>query len=233
MRILTWNTWKNTPPYRARLAVLAREMAAVRPDLVLLQEAFAGGGCDTAAFLAEALGLHCAAAPARRKPRLGEDGSLVDSTNGLAILSRQAACGHRVIALPPHRDDPDRIAQVAVIEGLLVVNLHLTHLADGDDLRRDQVAHLLTHLAPGVPTVLGGDLNAEAGDPAVAALLGAGFRDLAADRPDPTIDGRRIDFLMARALSPAAVETRLIGTTEPGGPAGSDHAGVLAELTGL
>lgn len=230
MRILTWNTWKNTPPYRPRLAVLGEAMAELRPDIVLLQEVFVGGGQDTAALLADGLGLRCLAAPARAKPRVGEAGRLVDSTNGLAILSRQAASEHRVIALPPHPDDPDRSAQVAVIEGLVVVNLHLSHLADGDGLRRDQVAHLLTHLAPGAPTVLGGDLNAEAGDPAVAALLEAGFRDLAAERPDPTIDGRRIDFLMTRALRLVSARTRLVGAEPAGDVAGSDHAGVLAEL---
>lgn len=229
MRVLTWNTWKNSPPYADRLAVLAGAMAEARPDIVLLQEAFVGGGADTAGYLARALGLQCLAAPARSKPRL-HDGAMADSTNGLAILSRQAASEHRVIALPPHRDDPDRIAQVARIGAVTVVNLHLTHLANGDALRRDQVAHLLSHLAPGVPTVLGGDLNAEVGDPAVAALLEAGFRDLAADRPDPTIDGRRIDFLMTRALRLVSARTRLVGAEPAGGVAGSDHAGVLAEL---
>ena len=226
MRLLTWNT----SPYRARLAVLAEAMAELRPDIVLLQEVFVGGGDDTAAHLADGLGLRCLAAPARAKPRVGEDGRLVDSTNGLAILSRQAASEHRVIVLPPHPDDPDRIAQLARIDGVTLVNLHLTHLGDGDGLRRDQVGHLLAHLAPGVPTVLGGDLNAEAGDPAVAALLDAGFRDLAADRPEPTIAGRRIDFLMTRALPLASATTRLVGAEPVDGVAGSDHAGVLADL---
>ena len=228
MRILTWNTWKNSPPYRARLAVLAQAAAEVRPDIVLLQEAFIGGGQDTAAFLAEALGLRCLAAPARAKPRPQEDGSMADSTNGLAILTRREASEHRVIALPPHPDDPDRIAQVARIDGMTVVNLHLTHLADGDALRRNQVLHLLRHLEPEAPTVLGGDLNAGPGDPAPEALDEAGFRDLAADRPEPTVPGRRIDFLMTRALPLAGVETRLVGALPIGGVAGSDHAGVLA-----
>lgn len=230
MRILTWNTWKNTPPYRARMEVLVREAGAVRPDIVLLQEAFVGGGADTAADLAEALGLRCLAAPARAKPRQQEDGSMVDSTNGLAILSRDEVCEPWVIALPPHPDDPDRIAQVARIGGLTVVNLHLTHLADGDALRRDQIFHLLAHLEPEAPTVLGGDLNAEQGDPAVTALLDAGFQDLAADRPEPTIAGRRIDYLLARGLSLASVGTRLVGAEPMDGLAGSDHAGVLVTL---
>lgn len=230
MRILTWNTWKNTPPYRARLDVMAEVAIEVAPDIVLLQEAFVGGGADTAARLAEALGLRSLAAPARAKPRLQEDGSMVDSTNGLAILCRREASEHRVIALPPHPDDPDRIALVARIDGVTVVNLHLTHLSDGDALRRDQILHLLDHLDPAAPTILGGDLNAEAGDPAVAALLTAGFRDLAADRPEDTVPGRRIDFLMIRALSLVTATTGLVGAVPVKGIAGSDHAGVLAEL---
>lgn len=127
----TWNTWKNAPPYRDRLAVLAQAAAETRPDIVLLQEVFTGGGADTAADLAVALGLRSLTAPARAKPRMNEAGAMVDSTNGLAILSKQGASHHRVIALPPHADDPDRIAQVARVDGLTVVNLHLTHLAVG------------------------------------------------------------------------------------------------------
>ena len=229
MRLLTWNTWKNAPPYRDRLTALAAAAAEARPDIVLLQEAFVGGGEDTAAFLAQSLGLRCLAAPARPKPRM-HDGAMVDSTNGLAILSRQEPSEHRVIALSPHPDDPDRIAQVASFDGVTVVNLHLTHLAGADGLRRDQIHHLLEHLDSGEPTILGGDLNAEPGDPALAALLKAGFRDLAADRPQDTVPGRRIDFLMTRALPLASATTRLIGAEPVDGVTGSDHAGVLASL---
>ncbi|WP_420563155.1 endonuclease/exonuclease/phosphatase family protein [Thalassobaculum sp.] len=230
MRILTWNTWKNAPPYRARLEAMISAAAAARPDIVLLQEAFVGGGCDTAASIAGALGMRCLAAPARPKPRPSEDGTMVDSTNGLALLSREAASAHRVIALPPHPDDPDRIAQIARIDGLDVVNLHLTHLTDGDHLRRDQILRVLDVLDPEAPTLLGGDLNAEPGDAALGALLAAGFRDLAAERPEPTMAGRRIDFLSARSLPPASATTRLVGAEPVDGVAGSDHAGVLAEL---
>ncbi|WPZ35614.1 endonuclease/exonuclease/phosphatase family protein [Thalassobaculum sp. OXR-137] len=229
MRLLTWNTWKNSPPYRDRLAALAQAAAEVRPDIVLLQEAFVGGGEDTAAFLASSLDLQCLAAPARPKPRK-HDGTMVDSTNGLAILSRQEPSEHRVIALPPHPDDPDRIAQIARFEGFTVVNLHLTHLVDGDVLRRDQIHHLLEQLDPKAPTILGGDLNAEPGDPALAALLTAGFRDLAADRPQDTVPGRRIDFLMIRALPMTSATTGLIGAAPVKGVAGSDHMGVFASL---
>ena len=230
MRILTWNTWKNTPPYSARLAAMTRAAEAARPDILLLQEAFVGAGADTARHLARALGLHCVAAPSRAKRRVHE-GAMVASTNGLAILSRQAAASSRIIALPGHPDDPDRIAQVARIGALTVVNLHLTHLVSGGDaLRRGQARHLLDRLEADTPTLLGGDLNAEAVDPAVSALRQAGFRDLAEARPDPTIDGRRIDFLMTRAMTLSSVETVLVGADPVDGVAPSDHAGVLAEL---
>ncbi|MEQ8586790.1 MAG: endonuclease/exonuclease/phosphatase family protein [Thalassobaculaceae bacterium] len=235
MRLLTWNTWKNSAPYEERLALMTDAIAAADPDIVLLQEVFVGGGMDTAAHIARGLGLSVTAAPARSKPRRHGDGS-VESTNGLAILSRRPVDAQRVIALPTHPDDPDRIAQVARIGAVTVVNLHLTHLEGADALRRGQVVHLLDRLSAGTPTVIGGDLNAEPDAPALRKLGEAGFRDLAEAAPFATAGGRRIDFLLCRDMRDegAAAAAEPVGkTTDVGTAVGaSDHVGILVELPG-
>jgi endonuclease/exonuclease/phosphatase family metal-dependent hydrolase len=81
MRIVSLNTWKCDGPYRQRLGLMAEELAALAPDVLLLQEVFAteDGHADTAAFLAQALAMHVIVSPARRKHRLFEGQSRLGS----------------------------------------------------------------------------------------------------------------------------------------------------------
>lgn len=230
MRLLTWNTWKNSDPYDARLSALTDAMAEARADVILLQEVFKGGGMDTAGHLGRALGMQVHAAPARAKPR-PQGGAMVDSTNGLAILSSQAADAQTVLGLPGDPADPDRIAQIARFGDLAVVNLHLTHLDDAHALRRDQAARVVEALPDGIATVIGGDLNAEPSAPALELLKAAGFRDLAAATPFPTCGSRRIDYLMSRDLAVIDLDIGPVGDHPVEGVWPSDHVGVLATLT--
>ena len=69
MRIVTLNTWKNEGEYERRLDLMAVGLGDLRADVVCLQECFVGGGSDTAARLAAALGMRAYPAPARRKLR--------------------------------------------------------------------------------------------------------------------------------------------------------------------
>ncbi|MDF1792346.1 MAG: endonuclease/exonuclease/phosphatase family protein [Thalassobaculaceae bacterium] len=230
MRVLTWNTWKNSPPYEERLAVMTAQAGTADADVILLQEAFVGGGSDTAAHIGRELGFSVMPAPARSKKR-AHGGAMLDSTNGLAILARQPVETQRVLDLPTHPDDPNRIAQIARIGALTFVNLHLSHLDGAHALRRGQAVHLLDRLAGGIPTMIGGDLNADPEDPAVRVLLEAGFHDLAAATPFATAGARRIDFLLCRDLPVTAVEVSAVGDRPVDGVCGSDHVGVLAALT--
>lgn len=230
MRLLTWNTWKNSEPYDARLSSMTGLLAEARADVILLQEVFAGGVLDTAAHLGLALDMHVHAAPARAKPRL-HAGEMVDSTNGLAILSPWAAEEQAVLSLPSDPADPERVAQVARFGGLVVVNLHLTHLDGAEDLRRAQAARLVEALPEGIATVIGGDLNAEPQSSAIDLLKAAGFRDLGDGTPFPTAGRRRIDYLMSRDLAVVEAEVRPVGDRPVDGIAASDHVGVLAALT--
>lgn len=174
MRIVTLNTWKNEGDYRRRLPLMRDGLAAMAPDVVCLQECFAAEGFDTAGWLASELGLDAYAAPARRKMR-SHDGRNLDSTSGLAILARGPAVSAQS-DLPSHPADGERIAQRLdlMIDGrpLRILNLHLTHLRGAQDLRALQLAQALVWAGEGLAggLVVAGDLNAVAGDAALAPL---------------------------------------------------------------
>lgn len=167
MRIVTLNTWKCDGDYPRRLTRMSTGLAALAPDLVALQEVFIAPdlGGDTAAFLAQALGMHKAVLPLRRKQRLVE-GRSVESWSGLAVLSREPILAQRVITLPSDPRDGERAALAVDLawEGLriILVALHLTHLGDAAPLRRRQWERIVAATAD-VPTVLAaGDFNATA-----------------------------------------------------------------------
>lgn len=243
MRIATLNTWKNEGEYARRLDLMARGLAALAPDVVCLQECFAGAGRDTAASLAQALGLTCQARPARAKPRR-HDGALVASTSGLAILSRLPALAESAHPLASHPADGERIAQRLDLavggRPLRILNLHLTHLRGPEftGLRTRQLAAALRwagedHVAG---LVVAGDLNAGATDPALAALNAeVGFE--AATFLGPRADARlpagpAIDHLVLQEPGGWRVTSRFraLDEADPEGWLPSDHAAIVVDL---
>lgn len=241
---ITLNTWNCQGDYRNRLGAMARGLASVAPDIVLLQEVFSNrdGSDNTARHLASKLNLTCAYHPARTKTRrLGGDQVLCSS--GLAILSRYPIVWSERFVLPDDPRDGERIAQFAEIHidrlRLLVVNLHLSHLEFADNLRRRQLdcivgrmAHAWTH----DHILLGGDFNAGA-DAALFELF-AEYPSLAATRAQSNAPiGQGVDHLFAvrrRGAAPlrvsAAIET-LDEADETTGVLASDHVGVQAWIT--
>lgn len=176
LRIVTLNTWKNEGDYPRRLRLMVDGLTALRPDIVCLQECFVGGDLDTAATIAASLHRRHHPCAARAKPRPHE-GRLVQSTSGLAILTR--GCGRsEALDLPQHPDDGERVAQRLDLSvagrSLRILNLHLTHLrgARGASLRADQLAVALDWATDGLEgaLIVAGDLNATALDAELAAL---------------------------------------------------------------
>ena len=240
MRIVTLNTWKNEGGYLRRLDRMARGLAALAPDIVCLQECFAGDGRDTAAHLANALGLNHHARPARAKLRRHE-GAMVASTSGLAILSRLPAVAEGVRALASHPADGERIAQRLdlAVDGrrLRILNLHLTHLPGPDSarLRGRQLAAALNwageDLAAGL--AVAGDLNATAADPALAPLKAqVGFEAATFLGPRAERDGQAIDHLVLQEPGGwrVAARFRALDEVDPEGWLPSDHAAVVVDL---
>ncbi|MDR3513579.1 MAG: endonuclease/exonuclease/phosphatase family protein [Caulobacteraceae bacterium] len=240
MRIVTLNTWKNEGAYVRRLDLMVLGLAALAPDVVCLQECFAGDGRDTAAHLASALGLSRHARPVRSKPRPHE-GAMVASTSGLAMLSRLPAVAEGACALASDPADGERIAQRLDLavggRRLRILNLHLTHLPgpDAARLRTRQLADALCwageDLAAGL--VVAGDLNAGAEDPALAALKArvgfeaATFLGSGGDR-----DGPAIDHLVLQEPGGWRVASRFRALDEADAEGGlpSDHAAVVVDL---
>jgi endonuclease/exonuclease/phosphatase family metal-dependent hydrolase len=183
--VVTLNTWKGDGAYRRRLALMTEGLSALAPDILLLQECLAApeAGLDTARSLARSLGLHQAVWPGRPKPRTVE-GVTVDSTSGVAVLSRFPIRNIRILDLPADPRDGERAALMAELDHpdgpILAVSLHLTHLPDALTLRGRQLATILTALPSDLPAILGGDFN--------AGLDAPEFRDL----PRPVEDCRHL-----------------------------------------
>ena len=57
VQVVTWNVWGRFGPWQARQDGIRSALAACRPDVVALQEAWSGQGRDQAAELGDALGL--------------------------------------------------------------------------------------------------------------------------------------------------------------------------------
>lgn len=166
-RVVTLNFWGLEPPLDVRLALAERQLRALAPDVVAMQEVRPmdeGGrrGRTTAAWLAGALGFEHVYEPAVHRH---------DGDEGLAILSRHPIVEHRVTPLPDARPDDARILLSAAIHlPAARVWLHCTHLhyrpEDGVARERqvvavDQAIRALGMGADDAPVhILCGDFNA-------------------------------------------------------------------------
>lgn len=252
LTVVTLNAWKCDGDYFARVHAIADGLKALEPDIVLLQEVFAtaDGALHTGEAVRERLRMTHVHAPARPKPR-SLAGQPLASTSGLSILTSLPILEARTLALPDDPADGERIAQIATLDwdggALAVVNTHLTHLADADDLRTRQLAAIAEAIPEDGPAILGGDLNAAPGDAPLRWLEdGSGFAVAdaweAAGGPIPTLtgaDGRSLTggcidhlfaFAKAGAAAPAITDAgRVLDTPDPAtGTLPSDHAGVRA-----
>jgi endonuclease/exonuclease/phosphatase family metal-dependent hydrolase len=180
VRVVTWNLWWRFGPWRDRARAIEQALAACEPDLVLLQEVWAGpvdpDGHDghQGERLAAALGLAHTAwspnrSPQRWRRRVGADGEGVDV--GLAVLSRWPLRQVAEHPLDPGGvPDEGRTALAAVVEHPLgawpVVTTHLTSHPAHSGPRVEQVR--------GVARVLA-DLTASAGRRTLAGLVAGDF----------------------------------------------------------
>jgi endonuclease/exonuclease/phosphatase family metal-dependent hydrolase len=167
-RLVTLNLWGIEPPLERRLALAERQLAALAPDAIALQEVRpldGRSGRTTADELAARLGLHVVYEVATR----WDDGAFANvpgGVEGLAILSRHAVAEHRVVELPEPRPTERRIllsARLATEAGPRWC--HTTHLhyrlADGVARERQVVAiDDAVRACAGEPQLLCGDFNA-------------------------------------------------------------------------
>lgn len=248
MRIVTLNTWKCDGAYRMRLPLMAQGLAALAPDLVLLQEVFASddGFYDTAAVLAQALSMVAAHAPARHKTRQFE-GRPHPGTSGMAVLSRQPALEHLVLPLPADATDGERVAQLLHYavgpDGLWVLNVHLSHLPGASALRANQLqtclAELRRHTA-GAACLIAGDFNTTPASAEFRQLLDAPenfFNPFAGQRKtthrNEAGEDLDLDHILLSRIGPNRVNAAAVALDPRNVPCplrASDHAAVVMDL---
>ena len=240
LRLVTLNTWKGDGAYAKRLAAMTAGLAALSPDIVTLQEVLAvpESGCDTAARLAAALGLNAATLPLRRKPRVVAD-RLVDSTSGVAILSRYPLRSQRAVPLSVDPRDGERAALIAEIDvqgrSITVVCVHFTHLGDAGELRRRQWREVRAAVAGRAPAIIAGDFNA----PIEGFDLGAfaDSRQACAQAATSTVLDPNVpaclDHVLCSGRGLGAIGWRTaLGAPPPGCEAvPSDHLAVVVDFT--
>lgn len=258
VRAMTWNIWwRFGPHWPDRQPGIRDTLRRFRPDVVALQEVWAGDGTSQADELAEALDSYAVfAAPSYPPAPADADGSEL----GIALLSRWPILDHETAVLPArHRGwDPVALcARVAHPAGPLpVVTACLEYGVPYTDDRIAQgafVAGLATdpRFDGPCPVLLMGDLNAAADSPVLrpvrdvlvdAWAAGGGAADavtLPSTHPSaplgagPQLLDQRIDHIFFRAgredQQVLVEDVRLAG--EPvGGVHPSDHRAVVADL---
>jgi len=183
LRVVSLNLWGTEPPLEARLALAVRQLAALAPDVVCLQEVRpldGRAGRTTADVIAGALGM-----AARYELAVawddGAHGGLRAGQEGLAVLARSIR-EHRVRALPEPRPGDARILLSAAVDTaggpIWVHTTHLHYRLDDGIAREHQVLAIDEAIRgfgrdhDSAPQILCGDFNATADSDEIRFLRG-------------------------------------------------------------
>ena len=220
VRVASWNirAGRSTP-----IAAIAEELAAMRADIIALQEVDVlvrrTGYVDQPVALAAALGFHHVFAAS-----IKWDGG----DYGLALLSRWPLAEVRRYRLDASQaGEPRIILEVLTCAGgrpLRVFNHH----ADGRaPSRLAGLAALREIVGPGVGRgmLALGDFNEDPDGQGVRGLIEAGLVDLGADGNESTADHRRIDYVLADSLLARVASAVRVWPSDK-----SDHHALVAEL---
>jgi endonuclease/exonuclease/phosphatase family metal-dependent hydrolase len=242
-----------------RLELVVEQLAALRPDVVALQEASLGGTRgNVAERLGRALGIEWIHAPTTSQV-FGIEWldraitSAIRFNEGPAVLSRFPIVGSEIVALPrcANRLFPRVLLRVEVRTPHGPLDFYSTHTSR-DDCQLRRVAELVGARRGPLPAIVAGDFNTRESADAYAELLQAGFVDAfravnpsatgLTSRQDvhaarPTV-ARRIDFVFVKGGGngmPRVLESRVVLDTPRQRPDGtalwpSDHYGVLAVI---
>jgi len=242
-----------------RLGLVIEQLAALRPDVVALQEASVGGKRgNVAERLAWALGVEWIHAPTTSQVfGIGWLDRAITSAirfnEGPAVLSRFPIVSSEIVALPrcANRLFPRVLLRVEVRTPHGPLDFYSTHTSR-DDCQLRRVAELVGARRGPLPAIVAGDFNTRESADAYAELLQAGFVDtFRAVNPSATgltsrqdvyaarsTVARRIDFVFVVPGGngvPRVLESRVVLDTPRRRPDGSmlwpsDHYGVLAVI---
>ncbi len=195
-RVVTLNLWGTEPPLERRLALARRQLLALAPDVVCLQEVRpldGRSGRTTADLLAEALGMTATYAVALAWPDDAFGPGRPGGEEGLAILARWPVIERRARRLPEARPTEARVLLSARLDTpagpVWVHTTHLHYRLDDGAAREAQVVAVDEAIRAcgrgndDPPQILTGDLNATADSDEVRFLRGL-----------TTLAGRRTHF---------------------------------------
>ncbi len=237
--VVTLNLWHDKGDEPARLASIADTLAALRPDVVVLQEVLqdsSKGLANQAETLGARLGYAVVFASV--------DGPSRPKRYGNAILTRHPVTDTASVRLRPL--DDYRVTAWARLDiggrPLDVYVTHLHHTAEGAAVRAEQVGNLLAFVdrtRGGGAWLAAGDFNATAGAAELAPLARRTADAFGTARPSADVSTlvealghtpRRIDHVFAGpGLEPVAARLVLAEPLADGTWA-SDHRGVWARL---
>jgi endonuclease/exonuclease/phosphatase family metal-dependent hydrolase len=244
-----------------RLDLIAEELAALRPDVIALQEAAVSRRLgNVPERLARRLGYHHVHAPATSYV-FGDSVlsrlivGVLGFREGPAILSRFPILESEVTRLPRcvAAVDPRVLLRARLDTPWGAVDVFSAHISR-DDCQARRVAELVAQRRHGLPSILMGDFNAVESSPAIQAMTEDGhfvdvYRRANPRDPGPTvwqrIDAetptvrRRVDYIFlvpGLEVRGEVARSRVVLDTPRRLADGStlwpsDHYGVLAELT--
>ena len=256
LRLLTWNVWGRLGDWESRQPAIGAALIAARPDVIAIQETWREGDqwpqLDRVAGL---LGFHVAAADPE-----GAAGDLGLGIVSRWPLAGRHVHSLPVAGFPPDSRIALVAEVMTPCGVLPVCTTHLSWPLDQSHVRQAQVRAIVTALAAGeagtrLPAVLCGDFNAEPGSDEIRMLNGQAavpvpgvvFQDawqVGGDgSPGHTWSRRnpaaarerfgdaRLDYILVQWAGRGAVlGAEVLDGRLPGGPWGSDHLAVLAEL---
>jgi len=192
IRIVTLNFWGCEAPLERRLELAIRQLRALAPDVVCMQEVKPHGDATTAHAIAGALGMHAHYERACAWTA-GERGMAHAGEEGLAILTRAPAHAYELLRLPTHHAlDDARILLSAHVETsggpIWIHTTHLNYRLDDGLSREAQVLAIDAKLRErrgntDPPQLLCGDFNATPDSDEIRFLRGL-----------TTLGGRRTHF---------------------------------------
>jgi endonuclease/exonuclease/phosphatase family metal-dependent hydrolase len=172
LRIITLNFWGIEPPLDRRIALAVRQLRALDPDVICMQEVRpldGVAGKTTADVIAGELGM-AARYAVSVSWGAGDAGNLPAGQEGLAIISRKAIRDERVIRLPDPRPADARILLSGRVETdggpIWVHTTHLHYRLDDGVAREHQVLVIDEAIRANgrdkadAPQILCGDFNA-------------------------------------------------------------------------
>lgn len=258
MRVVTLNFWGTEAPLDLRLNLAIRQLRALGPDVVCMQEVKAHDGATTAHTIANALGMHAL---------YGHGTGPLEDGQGVALVTRAPVRDHVSTLLPfPNPADEQRVLLSGEADGVWVHTTHLNYRLDDGLAREQQVLAIddvirarRTLTSP--PQILCGDFNATPDSDEIRFLRGlttlGGRRTHFQDawlRMHPHDDGitwsseneqtrplrsldidRRIDFIFVTSRKKDGRGTiercDVVLADREQGVCASDHYGVLADIT--